>query len=749
MDLYDLNEIPDHLKSYFEPAPQIGLEATPEEFIDTMVRVFREVRRVTRPDGVLFLNLGDSYASTNPHHNHNGEGSLTGSNLKNKKLAAPNKFIPLPAGYKAKDLMGIPWRVAFALQADGWYFRSAMPWIKRNCMPESTTDRPTSAIEYIFLMAKSARYFYDGEAIRVPAACPGDDRKGRASPDHKRAPDALKNGIRPRKQDQTGNPTYTGFNERWKEGTRRTRAGSNGQQVHPDGITHDLGDSATRNYRNSDPFFESWQGLYSESENPLAFIINPQARPELHFACVDDQTEALTTSGWKGIHALKDGEQIAGFDGVALSWQEATFHRYPFSGKMVVASSRDLSMWLTPNHRVVCRDYFDKGEWKIKQADKLKGYEEIPTSARFECDTHGELTNKDAAELAGWVLTDGSYNKGNTISLYQTGGRGKHEKIERLFESLKIKYALYQRDRGHGDERSYNFSGDIANFIKEVFPLKEGNFGILATWNEKDLRALWMGMTEGDGNQRKDGRVTFVGNRSKVDFYQALCVRLGMTCRVSFKHGNSWAAFVTKKHSTTMRGTNGKTNTLQTDCFYDGIVWCPSVRSGMWLARRNGRPFITGNTFPDLLAETCIKAGTSEYGCCPKCGAPWKRIVEASGGTTGKSWHPHADDETTGQITSPEMKDGYVRQFKGWQPSCKCYPDLLPGQLPPQALKPCVVLDPFMGSGTVAYVARELNRSSIGCELNPEYVAIIKKRLQVDSQLDTGMVSYRFEVVPV
>ena len=139
MDLYDLNEIPDHLKSYFEPAPQIGLEATPEEFIDTMVRVFREVRRVTRGDGVLWLNLGDSYASNGVYiekykKNHPEHVDL---HTKNSERYQNRK------GYrddviKAKDLMGIPWRVAFALQADGWYFRSAMPWIKRNCLSGGT-----------------------------------------------------------------------------------------------------------------------------------------------------------------------------------------------------------------------------------------------------------------------------------------------------------------------------------------------------------------------------------------------------------------------------------------------------------------------------------------------------------------------------------------------------------------------------------------------------------------------------------
>lgn len=408
------------------------------QFTETMVRVFREVRRVTRGDGVLWLNLGDSYSGsgkgpTGKNGLQNAEQRMgfdkSDSNRGSHKTNLHGGAIP--AGLKQKDLMGIPWRVAFALQADGWYFRSAMPWIKRNCMPESTTDRPTSAIEYIFLMAKSAKYFYDGEAIRVPSVTPiGDDRSSRAD-SRRNVPGA--NRISAKKQDQTGNPTYTGFNERWKGKHSTTDDQAAGNRVlknvkaaREESGSHDQPFGATRNYRNSDPFFESWQGLYSESENPLAFVINPQSRPELHFA-----------------------------------------------------------------------------------------------------------------------------------------------------------------------------------------------------------------------------------------------------------------------------------------------------------------------TFPDLLAATCIKAGTSEYGCCPKCGAPYQRIVKASGGVIGKSWHPHADDEVTGQVGFKDDKS-YKREFKGWKPSCSCNAG---------EPVPCVVLDPFMGSGTVAVVARELNRSSIGCELNPAYVKIIRKRLQADSQLDTGVVSYRFDEV--
>ena len=137
---------------------QIGLEPTPEEYVATMVEVFAQVRRVLRDDGTVWLNLGDSYASGPVIGFNGGKGQHVGA-----------KFDKRPPGLKVKDLVGIPWRVAFALQADGWYLRSDIIWAKPNPMPESVIDRPTKAHEYVFLLSKSARYFYDADAVREPA----------------------------------------------------------------------------------------------------------------------------------------------------------------------------------------------------------------------------------------------------------------------------------------------------------------------------------------------------------------------------------------------------------------------------------------------------------------------------------------------------------------------------------------------------------------------------------------------------
>jgi len=161
------------LRDYGGGDTQIGLEDTPEAFVESLVEVFREIKRVLRPDGTVWLNLGDSYAGggragKNPeyHANHKMFGKTTDPKDAGK-FGVPK---PVPQGLKAKDLVGIPWKVAFALQADGWYLRSAAPWIKGNCMPESCTDRPTTATEYIFLLAhpdSGGKYFYDIDAVRI------------------------------------------------------------------------------------------------------------------------------------------------------------------------------------------------------------------------------------------------------------------------------------------------------------------------------------------------------------------------------------------------------------------------------------------------------------------------------------------------------------------------------------------------------------------------------------------------------
>lgn len=160
------------LRDYGHPG-QLGLEKSPDEYVANMVDVFRCVRDVLADDGTLWLNLGDSYAGY--HGNKNSEAPTSSTNgwtngyNENKRGDAR----PQDIGLKPKDLLGIPWRVAFALQADGWYLRQDIIWHKPNPMPESVTDRCTKAHEYIFLLSKSERYFFDSDAMKEPATHAG------------------------------------------------------------------------------------------------------------------------------------------------------------------------------------------------------------------------------------------------------------------------------------------------------------------------------------------------------------------------------------------------------------------------------------------------------------------------------------------------------------------------------------------------------------------------------------------------
>lgn len=165
---------------------QLGLEQTPQEYVDNMVGLFREVRRVLRKDGTCWVNLGDSY---------HGGGSTTStgqntrlyeakSTLQSRHTEGSCARLPKPRGYegfKPKDLVGIPWRVAFALQADGWYLRQDIIWAKPNPMPESVTDRCTKAHEYIFLLTKAEKYWFDHKAIKEDGVCPAGTKGAKGS----------------------------------------------------------------------------------------------------------------------------------------------------------------------------------------------------------------------------------------------------------------------------------------------------------------------------------------------------------------------------------------------------------------------------------------------------------------------------------------------------------------------------------------------------------------------------------------
>lgn len=174
------------LRSYLpeghpDKAKEIGTEATPEEYVARLVEIFRELRRALRKDGTLWLNLGDTYVLGKPKTEFNAGGLnwQKGSSFRRDRRPREDDPHKSVLGLKPKDLIGIPWMVAFALRADGWWLRMDNVWEKPNPMPESVTDRTTKAHEYMFHLSKSDRYYYDNEAVKEASKYPDDNRKAR------------------------------------------------------------------------------------------------------------------------------------------------------------------------------------------------------------------------------------------------------------------------------------------------------------------------------------------------------------------------------------------------------------------------------------------------------------------------------------------------------------------------------------------------------------------------------------------
>lgn len=211
---------------------QLGQEKTPEEFIDKLVAIFHEINRAMTDDGNLYVNIGDSYAA--PGKKRSMEQAIKNSTL-NGSLATQCQSLTqqskIVSGLKPKDMVGIPWMLAFALRADGWYLREDIIWAKRNAMPESVTDRCTRSHEHIFHLTKSPRYYYDQDAIKEPAIYDVDGtgtkaRKARQKDDNKTIPTQERAGIRQFKdaskmngkhsEKQRGHSRrHAGFNDRW------------------------------------------------------------------------------------------------------------------------------------------------------------------------------------------------------------------------------------------------------------------------------------------------------------------------------------------------------------------------------------------------------------------------------------------------------------------------------------------------------------------------------------------------------
>jgi len=257
------------LRDYGHPG-QFGLERTPQEYVAKLVDLFARLRPALKDEGTVWLNLGDSYAS-----DIKGSGGHSAKQVSNAgSRYAPRRYDP---GLKPKDLCGIPWRVAFALQEDGWYLRSDIIWHKPNPMPESVTDRPTKAHEYVFLLAKSERYYFDQEAVREPLDGPLH------APGNKPAfGDVLRNDFRPERMGVVwGNPAGRNIRTVWTI-TTKPYSGAHFATMPPDLAERCIKAGCPEGGTVLDPFVGSGTTLYVARKlgrNSIGFELNEDYRP--------------------------------------------------------------------------------------------------------------------------------------------------------------------------------------------------------------------------------------------------------------------------------------------------------------------------------------------------------------------------------------------------------------------------------------------------------------------------------------
>jgi DNA modification methylase len=599
------------------------------------------------------------------------------------------------------------WDIAVA--DDPHLFALASGVLTHNCQPESCKDRPTKSHEYVFLFSKAPRYFYDADAVREPHTMKPQRRL------------TQRHSARDRAMRQDKQYRYTLRNEPGVEG-------------HPAG----------RNRRTV------W------SINTAAFDARRLGIGDVqHFACVDEETECLTLTGWKKYPQLRRGEMLAAFnmDTGCLQYEPLQdIAVFDYDGDMYKLGNRDLDALCTPNHRCIVRDRITQ-KVGIRRADDLVRGLEVPCAAPWSTPLPVEGVHDPGpvvAELLGWVLTEANWEENpQRIRLYQslTAHPQKVERIRSLLDATSWPYTEHTRTRQPHrlpqgtlvkrawQEVRFALTGPGYACLQEL--VGGGSPGIpqpALFWSEESVKALLDGIIQGDGHTRSDdGRISVVQkDPAFIDMVQLLALRLGYRCIVSERKSQTgsvmWTAYITQRQWISLRGTGGKGAAIE-KVSYQGRVWCPSLPSGTFVARRRGRIWITGNTMPPTLAELCVLASTSPQ-ACEICGAPWRRRTakethfEGGSGRAGRNPEElNARGKWEQCQHGKNLKLGPVVEIQtvGWCPTCKCAGS--------KGLGRCLVLDPFAGAGTVLAMAAHLGRDYLGIELNAQYLSLAKQNI--------------------
>lgn len=488
-----------------------------------------------------------------------------------------------------------------------------------------------------------------------------------------------------------------------------------------------------------------------------------QPFPEAHFACADSKTEALTWEGWKRVNELTIDDRFATFDYLnekIIYHKPYKIFKYNYNGKLITIDNRWISQHVTPNHRILLkhihstRKKYSDQIWHFIEAQNLRPFSGIliPNSGCYE----GEIRiGQKEAELLGWIITEGciSQNRGMTIYQSNSANPDKVERIEWLLKKLNIDYTRRDRKRKKSIIKDKKYiSHEVSFYIKK----RGKNWQWIFDWIDEDkrprwkllhlcqqdLKALYRGIILGDGNYRKDSRESLTQKDDYIRlWFRTLCVHLGerTTEFNNPRRRSAGTVFVTHQNYSQIHTSDYKECVKEKK--YKGIVWCPYLPNGTWISKRNGKISISGNTFPQKLVEPMVKSSCPKE-ICKKCGKARERISKVSYTPINQlpknhpRYRPHSKHKS--KYTTPGLKEGKMKtenmrlghaeketQTIGWT-DCKC-------KVEGKKYRSGIVLDPFMGSGTVAKVARFLGRDFIGIEINSDYIKIANKRLAQQS----------------
>jgi len=759
----------------------LGLEPSPFLYVQHLVEVFRAVRRVLRPEGTCWLNLGDSFCSNGGARTYTGLRAERGDEPPRPEQVAPEKHARWRrdwGGIKTKDLIGMPWRVAFALQEDGWWLRSDIVWClsggtwvyAKTAKGETVTmvrDLARLAPESVQLwngsrwtrllgMSMSPRsgneveiVLRSGERISCTTTHRFPTARGLLAASEMRPGDVLSRVALPEPE----NPRDCALDEdaAWFAGLYLAEGSRAGSTIQIAGhakeearwervqrVSRKYGGSATRTVSGN--------------------CMNIRVYGRVLFAILDELVSGRTAHDkafapvvWRysnrflAAFVLGYLEGDGHWDAKNRRWRLGFCRNYSLERDLRVACARlGYTLTLNPgwarfqNGR---RSTF-KGEIRTERSghhnDRDMG--EIIEIRKARCREVWDLGVADEPHvfaLASGVLTHNSKPNPMPESVEDRPTRS-HE-----FLFLLAKSERYFFDRHAVLEPLRSNMSDLRKVIE-----KKNRIGGKHKETEDPLL--------------KSSGATHIGQKRSVGDAEAAAARLAemqpKNPTVEMFPGVTETAPVERSDSSDAprkqyrhegavrvgREAIANPNRMWGDPeALERMLQGRNIRS-VWEIATEPCPEAHFATFPKALVIPCVKAGSSEHGCCPECGAPWRRVVVAAGGTIGKDWsrHPNTREANLkyGASIATKSHDGtYRRQDAGWEPTCKCGQEIDTGGFTPEGQPiatwrphepvPCTVLDPFAGSGTTLLVANCFGRNAIGTELNPEYAQIARRRL--------------------